>query len=67
MPIFLPLFFGLFILAPLLVAWVAWDLLKLRSLPLRIALFLVIAWLNWQWWQAPKTAVVQSAAWHSGP
>lgn len=53
MVIFVPMFIGLFIVAPALATWLAADLLRIRGFAMRFVLFMVIAVGNWQWWQAP--------------
>lgn len=62
MIIFIPMFIGLFIVVPILVTWLAADLLGIRGFAIRVVLFAVIAVLNWQWWQAPPKPAVEVAA-----
>ena len=55
MPIFIPVFIGLFIVVPAFLTKMAADLLQIRGFMAKLILFMVIAGLNWQYWQAPKT------------
>lgn len=54
MPIFIPLFIGLFVVVPLLLTKMAADLLHIRKRMAKVALFMVICALNWRMWQAPE-------------
>lgn len=52
MPIFIPLFVVIFIVAPVLLAKMAMDLLHLRGWRWMLLLTLIMGVLNWQMWQA---------------
>lgn len=54
MPIFIPVFLILFVGVPVLLTNLAADLLKARGVRNWIVIFIVIAALNWQAWQAPR-------------
>jgi hypothetical protein len=54
MPIFIPAFLILFVVIPYFLTKMAADLLGVRRRASWLALFMVIAALNWELWQAPR-------------
>lgn len=62
MPIFIPVFLILFVGVPVLLTNMAVDLLRARGVRNWIVIFIVIAALNWQAWQAPRPAAPVATA-----
>lgn len=60
MVIFIPLFIGIFIIAPMLVTWMIASLFGLRGFMIKLVLFMIISVLNWNHWQLPSHPVVAS-------
>lgn len=56
MVIFIPVFLFLFVVVPVLLTWMAAPMLGIRRLPYKAILFMVIAAMNWQMWQAKPPA-----------
>lgn len=62
MPIFIPAFIVLFVIVPILIERMASDLIGVRRGISRVFMFLIIAALNWEMWQAPPVGTPPKAA-----